>query len=294
MFGGHELSSKELVKQADLAMYEAKAAGRNKYRFFAPIMQHLLDERAQIELDLRHAVDRCQLVLHFQPIINSEGRTICVEALLRWNHPTRGLLGPNQFIPLAEKSGLISSLGIWVLHKACEQLVDWSSVVQANNLKIAVNVSARQFHQEDFVEQVLHALRRSGANAKQLKLELTESMFLDDVDDVIAKMTILKAHGVSFALDDFGTGYSSLSYLQRLPLDQLKIDKSFVRDMLSSKNSATIVSAIVRLAHSLEMDVVAEGVETEQQKQFLAACGCRHYQGFLISRPLPAENIRFQ
>jgi diguanylate cyclase (GGDEF)-like protein/PAS domain S-box-containing protein len=291
LFGELERSADELLRQADLAMVDAKSAGRNTYRFFAPVLQLTLDEQAKIEAELRHAVRRNELLLHFQPVVDADGRTICLEALLRWNHPERGLLGPGQFIPAAEKSGLILGIGGWVLEHACKQLAAWAGVLDAEGVKVAVNVSARQFRQDDFVDQVMDALQRSGADPRRLKLELTESIVLHDVEEVISKMSLLKAQGICFALDDFGTGYSSLSYLQRLPLDELKIDKSFVHDMLASQNAATIVNAIVGLARSLGMDVVAEGVETESHRHFLASCGCMHYQGYLIAKPLPAERV---
>jgi diguanylate cyclase (GGDEF)-like protein/PAS domain S-box-containing protein len=291
LFGEQRPSVDELLKQADMAMYDAKAGGRNTFRFFAPLMQAAVDDQAALASDLRHAVERDELVLQFQPVIDDSGRATCAEALVRWQHPERGLIGPDRFIHIAEKSGLILIIGEWVMAQACGQLAQWTREAPGRNLQVAVNVSARQFRQDDFVDQVLHALKLSGADARHLKLELTESILLHDVEDVISKMAILKAHGVCFALDDFGTGYSSLSYLQRLPLDQLKIDRSFVQDMLVSPNAATIVCAIVALAGSLGMDVVAEGVETEAQRRFLGACGCRSYQGFLTGQPMPAEKL---
>ena len=293
VFGVHAQSVEDLLKQADLAMYDAKAAGRNTFRFFAPLMQETLDEHARIEADLRHAITRGQLRLHFQPIVDGAGDAVCFEALVRWQHPERGMVSPAQFIPVAEKSGLILGIGHWVLEHACAQLAAWPAGPDGKGVQVAVNVSSRQFCQEGFIAQVLEALEASGADPRRLKLELTESVVLHDVEDVIAKMSVLKQYGVSFALDDFGTGYSSLSYLRRLPLDQLKIDKSFVADMLVSENAATIVGAIVNLAGSLGMDVVAEGVETEAQRAWLERCGCRRYQGYLITRPLPAEQLRF-
>jgi diguanylate cyclase (GGDEF)-like protein/PAS domain S-box-containing protein len=292
VYGGQHQQVDELLKQADMAMYDAKAAGRHTYRFFAPLLKVTLDEQAALENDLRDAVQRDELVLHFQPIIDDCGRTICAEALVRWQHPGRGLVEPCQFIPAAERSGLILGIGQWVLAQACEQLAKWTRDGGGGNLQVAVNVSARQFRQDDFVDQVLRALERSGANPHHLKLELTESVLLHDVEEVISKMTILRSRGVSFALDDFGTGYSSLSYLQRLPLDELKIDRSFVQNMLGSHNAASIVCAILALADSLGMDVVAEGVETEAQHRFLAECGCHRYQGYLIGPPVPASNLR--
>jgi diguanylate cyclase (GGDEF)-like protein/PAS domain S-box-containing protein len=281
----------ELLKQADVAMYDAKAEGRNRFRFFSPLMQAAVAEQAALENDLRHAVQRAELFLCFQPIVDNGGRMTCAEALVRWQHPVRGLVVPADFIPVAERSALILAIGDWVLTQACVQLAQWAREMPGRSVQIAVNVSARQFSQDDFVDKVLRALQLSGADPRHLKVELTESVLLHDVEEVIAKMTSLKARGVCFALDDFGTGYSSLSYLQRLPLDQLKIDKSFVHCMLDSQNAATIVCAIVALAESLDMDVVAEGVETEAQRQFLRECGCRNYQGYLIGKPVPAEKL---
>jgi diguanylate cyclase (GGDEF)-like protein len=289
LYDVHDQPVDEVLKRADLAMYDAKAAGRNTYRFFAARMQVAVDEQAALESDLRHAVERGELRLHFQPIVDDDGRIVCAEALVRWQHPGRGLLGPDQFIPIAERSGLIVAIGQWVLTQACSQLAQWGREAGCRNLQVAVNVSARQFSQFDFVERVLAALQRSGAETRHLKLELTESVLLHDVEEVIAKMTVLRSHGVCFALDDFGTGYSSLSYLQRLPLDELKIDRSFVHDMLSSPNAATIVCAIVALAESLGLDVIAEGVETDAQRKFLGSCGCRRFQGYCFGRPVPAE-----
>ena len=292
LFDGQARSTEELLKQADLAMYDAKSAGRNTFRFFAPILLLTLDEQAKLENDLREAVRRQELLLYFQPIVDEAGNTSYAEALLRWRPPERGLLGPAEFIPVAEKSGLILGMGKWVMEQACDQLANWS--LSGYTMRVAVNVSARRFRQDDFVDQVLHALWSNRVDPRPLKLELTESILLHDVDEVIAKMAVLKAHGICFALDDFGTGYSSLSYLQRLPFDQLKIDKSFVHDMLGSQNAATIVYAIIGLAGSLGMDVVAEGVETEQRRKFLAASGCHNYQGYLIGKPVPAEQLAFR
>jgi diguanylate cyclase (GGDEF)-like protein/PAS domain S-box-containing protein len=291
LYEDHGQPVDEVLKRADLAMYDAKAAGRNTFRFFAARMQAAMDERVALESDLRHAVERDELVLHFQPIVDHDGRITCAEALVRWQHPERGLLGPDQFIPIAERSGLILAIGEWVLNHACSQLAQWGRTEGYGNLQVAVNVSARQFSQVDFVERVLGTLQRLGAEASHLKLELTESVLLHDVEEVIARMNVLRSHGVCFALDDFGTGYSSLSYLQRLPLDQLKIDRSFVHEMLGSPNAATIVCAIVALAESLGMDVIAEGVETEAQRKFLDGCGCRLFQGYWFSRPVPAEYL---
>ena len=280
-------SADELLKRADLAMYQAKAAGRNTMRFFDPQMQAVVSERAALEADLRHGLTRGELLLHYQPVVDATGQTTGVEALARWQHPRRGLVAPGEFIPLAEQSGLILSLGQSVLEMACRQLVAWSEHVSTRDWSMAVNVSARQFRHPDFVSVVLTTLRNAGANPHRLKLELTESLLVSDVNDAIAKMTELRAIGVRFALDDFGTGYSSLRYLQRLPLDQLKIDQSFVRDVLHSANDAAIVRTILSLAHSMALTVVAEGVETRGQHEFLAQSGCIAFQGYLFGRPAP-------
>jgi diguanylate cyclase (GGDEF)-like protein len=292
LFGGLHPTVDELLKQADMAMYGAKAAGRNTYRMFDPRMQALVDEHAALGGDLRHAVQRDELLLHYQPIVDHLGCMRCAEALVRWQHPRRGLVGPSQFIPVVEKSGLILPIGDWVLIEACRQLARWARAPATAALQLSVNISARQFRQHDFVDQVLGTLASSGADPRRLKLELTESILLHDVEDMIAKMRTLKASGVGFALDDFGTGYSSLSYLKRLPLDQLKIDQSFVHDMLHSSNAATIVRAVVSLAHSLGLDVVAEGVETKAQHDFLRDCGCALFQGFLYGPPTPVAQLR--
>ena len=281
----------ELLKRADLAMYQAKAAGRNALRFFDPGMQAAATERAALESDLRQGLQRHELCLHYQPVIDENGTTIGVEGLVRWQHPERGLIAPSEFIDLAEKTGLIIQVGQWVLEAACQQLVDWSQDAATRDLSVAVNVSARQFRQNDFAEQVLHLLRTTGANPYRLKLELTESMLLSDVEDAVRKMRELRAIGVGFSLDDFGTGYSSLAYLKRLPLDQLKIDQSFVRDVLTDPNDAAIVRTILALARSMDLMAVAEGVETEGQYQFLLDNGCWAFQGYLFGRPVPVQQL---
>jgi diguanylate cyclase (GGDEF)-like protein/PAS domain S-box-containing protein len=288
LFTNGEVEGDELLRQADLAMYQAKAAGRNSLRFFDPRMQTVVAARASLQSDLREAMHAGQLALHVQPQVDTAGRVVGAEALLRWTHPVRGEVSPVEFIPVAEESGLMQELGLWVLQRACELLVAWADQPALHKLSLAVNVSVQQFRQPDFVSQVLETLLRTGAVAARLKLEITESLLMEDVEDGIVKMEALRAHGVSFSLDDFGTGYSSLSYLKRLPLDQLKIDASFVRDLLSDPNDAAIVRTIMALARSLGLQVVAEGVETEAQRQSLAAEGCPAYQGFYFSRPVPA------
>ena len=286
LFGAQHENLEEPIKRADLAMYQAKSAGRNTIRFYDPRMQAMVAARAALERDLRLALQLDQFVLHYQPQVQRGGLVSGVEVLLRWLQPERGMVAPAEFIPLAEETGLIIPLGVNVLQLACEQLARWAGRPGMAHLTLSVNVSPRQFQQEDFVQQVLGVLERTRAPARQLKLEITESLLIANVDDVIAKMTLLKAYGVGFSLDDFGTGYSSLSYLKRLPLDQLKIDQGFVRDILDDPNDAAIARMVIVLAESLGLEVMAEGVETIEQQQALHAQGCHAYQGYLYSRPL--------
>ncbi|WP_295958044.1 EAL domain-containing protein [Rhodoferax sp.] len=289
LYQGMDASIDELLKQADLAMYQAKAAGRNTLRFYDPQMQAVVNTRVALEADIRRALLVQQFQLYYQVQVDAQGLPVGAEALLRWPHPQRGMVPPNDFIPLAEDTGLILPLGLWVLQQACTQLRAWSQHAATQHLTLAVNVSARQFRQPDFVASVLQVLNNTGAAARLLKLELTESLLVNDVEETIAKMRALKASGVGFSLDDFGTGYSSLSYLKRLPLEQLKIDQSFVRDLLTDPNDAAIARTVIALGHSLGLAVIAEGVETEAQRSFLAAQGCDAYQGYLFSRPVPAQ-----
>ena len=241
--------------------------------------------------ELRKGLLGNQFELHYQPQTDGNGRIAGAEALVRWVHPVNGMVSPTEFIPVAEQTGLILPLGHWVLGTACAQLVRWSRDPSTAELTIAVNVSAQQFKQPDYVNQVLSVLERSGAVASRLKLELTESMLVNDVDDIIFKMTALRAQGVRLSLDDFGTGYSSLSYLKKLPLDQIKIDKSFVRDVLTNPNDAAIARTVVTLANNMGLQIIAEGVETEGQRMFLAGIGCTAIQGYLLSRPLPINEF---
>lgn len=291
LFSGHLSTIEDLMKQADLAMYKSKEAGRNTLRFFDPDMETAVMNRAALEKDLREAVQEKQFLLHYQAQVVGEGRLTGAEVLVRWQHPQRGTVSPAEFIPLAEETGLILPLGHWVLETACTQLAVWATRKEMAHLTVAVNVSAHQFGQNDFVDQVLTVLKNTGANPQRLKLELTESLLVGNVQNIIEKMFALKAKGVGFSLDDFGTGYSSLSYLRRLPLDQLKIDQSFVRDVLLDPNDAAIAKTIVALAQSLGLGVIAEGVETEAQRDFLASSGCYAYQGYFFSRPLPLESF---
>ena len=291
LFRDHSVTVDELMRRADTAMYQSKAAGRNTLRFFDPEMQAAVKARAALELDLRLAIVEGQFVLYYQPQVDSSGGVIGAEALVRWQHPKYGLVSPAMFIPLAEETGLILPLGHWVLETACAQLAAWATKSSTASLTLAVNVSARQFSLPNLVEEVKALVDYTGAPPEKLKLELTESLLLENAEDIIAKMVALKTRGVSFSLDDFGTGYSSLSYLKRLPLDQLKIDQSFVRDILTDPNDAAIARTIVALGQSLGMAVIAEGVETEAQKDFLAASDCHAYQGYLFSRPLPLQEF---
>ncbi len=284
MFSGNA-GTDDILRRADLAMYRAKSSGRNTLRFFDPEMQEAVTKRALLEADLREALIKEQFLLHYQAQIKNH-EIIGAEVLIRWTHPLRGQVSPSEFIPVAEEGPLILSIGHWVLKFACKQLHDWADRPGFKNLTLSVNVSARQFKQPDFVEEVSALLHRYGVNSGRLKLELTENLLLDNVEDTIAKMAALKLRGVSFALDDFGTGYSSLSYLKRLPLDELKIDQGFVRDMLEDSNDAAIARMIIALGISMGLEVIAEGVESKEQQAYLAEHGCVAYQGYLFSRPV--------
>ena len=288
--GVHD-SVSEVLKQADLAMYQAKTTGRNALCFFDPEMQAAVNANAAVSSELHTALRQQQFVLHYQPQVDRQGRVIGVEALLRWRHPRRGLVAPADFIPMAEETGLILPLGQWALATACEQLAAWAQWPRAASLSIAVNVSVRQFRHPDFVDRVMAEIERTGISPRRLKLELTESLLADGMEVSLAKMGTLKALGVTLALDDFGMGYSSLSALKRLPLDQLKIDKSFVAEVLTDRADAAISRTIITLAHSLNLVVVAEGVETQAQQDFLVAEGCDQFQGYLFSKPLPIEEL---
>jgi len=286
VFGNQNESTNEVLQQADIAMYQAKAAGRNAMFFFAPALQASVDARVALERDLRLAIRENQFALFYQPQLD-RGLLTGAEALLRWRHPSRGLVSPQEFVPLAEETGLIFPLGSWVLETACMQLAHWASRKEGEHLSIAVNVSAREFRQPKFVDHVLAALDRAGANPKKLKIELSESMFGENVEEVIAKMNKLKSHGITFSLEDFGTGYSSMTYLKRLPLDQIKIDRAFVGEILKDPISGAVAQAIISFGKAMGLSVIAEGVETEEQRAFLAKLGCHSFQGYLFSHPLP-------
>lgn len=289
LFQGRQWSQENLFKQAEVALFSAKEEGRNTIRFFSPQMQALVDAHATMENGLRAALANAQFRLFYQPQVDVAGRIAGAEALIRWSGADGRPVSPAEFIPVAEETGLIVPIGQWVLDSACAQLAAWQAQPQTRALSISVNVSARQFHQPDFVDQVLASVERHGVDPAGLKLELTESVIMGDRDEAVARMELLRARGLRFALDDFGTGYSSLSYLKRMPLDQIKIDQSFVRDMLDDASSETIVRAILGMSASLELEVVAEGVETAGQAAFLKAQGCTGFQGYLYGRPLPLE-----
>ncbi|MFM9916742.1 MAG: putative bifunctional diguanylate cyclase/phosphodiesterase [Rhizobacter sp.] len=292
LFSGHDVTVPELLKRADQAMYQAKAEGRNTLRFYNPAAEDLLLTRTALEAEMRIALQRSEFLLHYQPEVDRDRGLLGAEALIRWQHPQRGLVLPDDFISVAESSGLIHPIGLWVLETACTQLATWAHDPAMDKLTISVNVSARQLRDPRFVEQVAAVLARTGAPAKRLNFELTEGMLLDNVEDTIEKMLALRTHGVGFSLDDFGTGYASLSYLKRLPLEQLKIDRSFVRDVLTDAQDASIARTIVELGRTLGLTVVAEGVETEGQRDLLADCGCHVFQGYLFGRPAPADALR--
>jgi len=291
LFANYRQNLDDLLKQADTAMYVAKKAGRSTLRFFDPAMQETLEMRSRIEAGMRKALPKNEFMLYYQVQVDSNQRPIGAEALIRWKHPEQGLISPALFIPVAEDTGLILPLGKWVLQTACAQLKKWESSPLTSELSLAVNVSARQFRQQAFVKQVSEIIEQTSINPSRLKLELTESTVLDNVADTIAKMHALKQVGVRFSMDDFGTGYSSLAYLTQLPLDQLKIDQSFVRNIGTKSTDAMIVQTIIGMANNLEIEVIAEGVETDAQRDFLWEAGCRLYQGYLFGRPVPVKEF---
>lgn len=291
LFQGQDASVEDLLKQADVALYEGKSAGRNTIRFFNPDMQDKVDVRASMEASLGRALAQDEFQLYYQPQISAQGDLIGAEVLLRWFPGGGAMVSPADFIPLAEDTGLIVPIGYWVMETACKQLHKWQQKSPECELSLSINVSARQFHQHDFVSRFREIMEDCGANPQWLKLELTESVVLNDIGSVIRKIEELKQLGLGFSMDDFGTGYSSLSYLKRLPLDQLKIDTSFVHDLASSENDLAIVRAIIAMGHSLNLHVIAEGVESEEQKQQLEYYGCDAYQGYLFGRPMNLQDF---
>jgi len=285
LFKAHSDTVEELLKRSDMAMYQAKAEGRHTIRFFDLAMQDVADKRVQIETELRRALDEEHFVLYYQPKVNYQGQLHGYEALLRWQHPEKGLIPPMDFIPVAEETGLIVPIGRWVIREACKTLVKWQASPERKAFILAINISARQFKQREFVEELTAAIDEFQVPAESLELELTESLLLENIEDAIETMTALKKLGIRFSLDDFGTGYSSLNYLKDLPLDCLKIDQSFVRDMLNNADDAAIVETVITLAKSLRLSVIAEGVEESEQADFLNALGCDLLQGYFFGRP---------
>lgn len=291
LFNDHQLVLDEILRQAEIAMYQSKNEGRNTLRFFDPKMQDAINKRVDLERQLRKAIEQQQFELYYQIQVDSLGAPIGAEALIRWIHPERGIILPVNFISLAEETGQILAIGQWVLNQACIQLKTWQMQEATKDIVLAVNVSAFQFNQTNFVEQVLAVIERHEINAERLKLELTESMLINNIGDIIIKMETLNIAGIQFSLDDFGTGYSSLQYLKKLPLNQLKIDKSFVHDIVADSSDRAIVRTIINIAHSLDISVMAEGVETVEQRQYLLDNGCTHYQGYLFGKPLPIDEF---
>ena len=289
LFSDHETGLDTIIKQADIAMYQAKTDGGNTMRFYDPKMQEAISDRVDMERDLRQAIEQQQFQLYYQIQVDSSGHPLGAEALIRWKHPERNMISPLQFIPLAEETGLILPIGQWVLETACAQLAVWQKNAHSKHLILSINVSAKQLHQANFVTQVQETIQHHGIDSTKLKLELTESMLVKDIDSIINKMNVLSKIGVRFSLDDFGTGYSSLLYLKKLPLSQLKIDQSFVREIVVDENDLTIVSTIIAMAHSLNLGVIAEGVETEEQRQLLMNNDCLQFQGYLFGRPMPID-----
>lgn len=291
LLNNSDASADELMKQADIAMYQAKKSGRNNLRFFDPEMQLAIIARSNTEVRLRKALANQEFKLYYQIQKDHLGKAIGAEALIRWNQPEVGIVPPSDFIPLAEETGMIVSIGEWVLDTACKQIKAWQDSPLTKDLMLAINVSAKQFRHDGFIEQVRASIEASGIDPRLLKLELTESLMLDNIDEIIASMNLIKSMGVQFSLDDFGTGYSSLQYLKRLPLDQLKIDQSFISEIVGDENDRAIVKTIIAMAHSLNLEVIAEGVESEEQKQFLNENGCHQFQGYLFGKPLPVEEF---
>jgi diguanylate cyclase (GGDEF)-like protein len=291
LFNSKSKSKETLLKQADIAMYQAKKLGRNRICFYDPVMQESIEQKTTMEHELRIALAQEELTLFYQPQVNLEGEIVGVEALVRWNHPQKGLVPPNVFIPLAEETGLIIPIGSWVLHKACEQLSLWTKMYPRRKLHVSINVSVKQFQEASFYDIVAEAIAKYSVETGRVKLELTESLIVENIHETIKKIESLRFLGIGFSLDDFGTGYSSLSYLKRLPLDELKIDQSFVRDIGNDNNDAMIVKTIIEMAHNFDLDVIAEGVEDQEQFNFLEENGCTLFQGYFFGKPMPAKEI---
>ncbi|MFA6192399.1 MAG: EAL domain-containing protein [Sulfurimonas sp.] len=291
LFNSDQISIDNLMKQAELALYRSKECGRNAFKFFEPVMESSLKERAEIEKELREAINKEEFVLFYQAQIDKSKKVVGAEALVRWNHPTKGLVSPMLFIPVAEECDIILKLGDWILKSACSELQRWSRIDVMKEITLAINISVKQFSQNNFVKNTLSIIKESGVNPRLIKLEITESMLVKDKESIIEKMSKLKEVGIQFSLDDFGTGYSSLSYLKQLPIDQLKIDQSFVRDILTDKNDEIICKSTIAIAHSMGLNVIAEGVETQEQREMLNSLGCTTYQGYLFSKPIPSREF---
>jgi diguanylate cyclase (GGDEF)-like protein len=287
LFYGHQTLMDEVLKNADSAMYQAKNAGRNTVRLFDPAMQATLENRLLLEKDLHQALALNQLEVYYQPQVDQVGRVLGAELLLRWHHPVKGMVSPLEFIPIAESNGAIIPIGHWVMEQACMRLAQWAEQSEMNQLTLSINVSARQFKQTDFVEQVSRLIKRSGVVSDRLKFEITESALVEDVEDAVAKMCQLAKLGVSFSVDDFGTGHSSLSLVHRLPLRQVKIDQSFVRALSKDPSIKSLIKSIVAMARSLDAEVLAEGVETREDCEQIIAQGCYFFQGYYFARPMP-------
>ncbi len=287
---GLDESTEKLLRQADIAMYAAKTEGKSTYCFYHPDMLEQANKRLSIENELRSALHNDQIVLFYQPQYDSAYRLLGFEALVRWQHPEKGMIAPDDFLPIAEETGIIIELGEHLLYIACKQLAVWHS--QGFDVpQLAINISPVQFNHFNFVGSVISALELSGVNPSTVMLEITENLIIKDVNEVIDKMQLLKQRGIRFSIDDFGTGYSSLAYLQRMPIDQLKIDRSFVQNIIRNENDAAIVNAIIAMADSLKLDIIAEGVETPEQVDHLVGCGCNAFQGYWFSRPLPGTEV---